>query len=162
MSLKDLVPWKRSEGWEDNPVLSLQREMNRMFENFWTEQPTWPKFEIGEFGKFFPKVEVTEQNNTVEVSAELPGMTQKDIEVTLSPDATMLTIKGEKKFEKEKKDKNYFRADRSYGVFRRVVALPSPVKAEGIEAMFKEGVLELKMPKAAAAETGAKKIHIKG
>jgi HSP20 family protein len=159
MALRDLVPWRRGEG-HDNPIATLQREMNRMFDNLWADVPAWPRFG-NEAGGFMPKVEVSEHNSNVEVSAELPGIAQKDIEVVLSPDASMLTIKGEKRFEKEHKDKAVYQAERAYGAFRRVIALPSAVQADRVEATFKDGVLHVRMPKAEAAATGAKKIAVK-
>lgn len=151
-SRKGLLSRRRGE----SPFRSLQREMNRMFDNFWLEP-------FGEFeewqGSFVPTVDVTENEKEVRISSELPGMDEKDINLTVS-DST-LTIQGEKKQEEEEKEKGFYRKESSYGTFRRVINLPAEVDESKAEAEFKKGVLKIKLPKTAEAKAKSKKIKIK-
>ena len=147
-----LLSKRRSE----SPFRLLQREMNRMFDDFWLEPlgafEEWPSY-------FVPTVDVTEDEKEVRVSAELPGMEEKDIDVTIR-DST-LTIEGEKKQEEEEKEKGFYRKESSYGTFCRVIDLPAEVDNEKAEAEFKKGVLRIKLPKTAEAQTKTKKVKIK-
>lgn len=107
-----------------------------------------------------PKVDVAETDKEVMVTAELPGITEKDVQVTVSDD--LLTIKGEKKAEKEEKKKNYYMAERSYGSFQRSFRLPESVVTDKVSASFENGVLTVRAPKRqGAAKPGAKKVEIK-
>ncbi|MFZ5998454.1 MAG: Hsp20/alpha crystallin family protein [Nitrospirota bacterium] len=148
------VPVKRNG---DDPFTMLQREMNDLFDNFFRS------FDFAPFGsrmgEFTPRVDVSETDKEIKVSAELPGMDEKDIEVTLNKDS--LTIKGEKKEEKEDKGKNYYRIERSYGSFSRTIPLPLEVETDRAEATFKKGVLTVTLPKTAKAIKETKKIAIK-
>ena len=144
-------------GW---PFRSLQREVNRVFRDFFDEA-NLP--DVG-FGASFtpgvaPKMDIAETDKAFEVTAELPGIDEKDVE--LSVDEGVLTIKGEKKAETEEKKKNYHRIERSYGAFQRSLALPPSVNVEAIEATFKKGVLTVTLPKTAKAVEKAKKIQVK-
>jgi HSP20 family protein len=102
-------------------------------------------------------VDVAEMEDEIKVSAELPGLDNEDIDVSLSDD--VLTISGEKKEEKEEKGKNYYRSERSYGAFRRDIPLPSQVDADKVDAVFQKGVLTITLPK--TAEAKAKKVTVK-
>ncbi len=104
-----------------------------------------------------PSIDVYEEKDTVVVKAELPGMKKEDIEVNLAGDT--LTIKGEKKQEEEVKEDHYYRRERSYGSFLRSVALPCEVKSGEIKASFKDGVLEVRLPK--TEEAKKKEIAVK-
>lgn len=106
-----------------------------------------------------PAIDVTEDDGAFKVSAELPGMSENDIEVAVTDN--MLTIKGEKKAEKEEKDKNYYLSERSYGVFRRSLMLPEGIDRDKIGAEFAKGVLTVTLPKVEAAKPEAKKIEVK-
>lgn len=97
-----------------------------------------------------PSIDVYEEKDTVVVKAELPGMKKEDIEVNLSGET--LTIKGEKKQEEEVKEDNYYRRERTYGAFSRAIDLPCEVKSAEIKASFKDGVLEIRMPKTEEAK----------
>jgi HSP20 family protein len=97
-----------------------------------------------------PSLDVYEEEDSVVVKAELPGMKKEDVEVNLAGET--LTIKGEKKDEKEVKEDNYYRRERSYGSFLRSVGLPCEVKSDEIKASFKDGVLEIRMPKTEEAK----------
>ncbi len=97
-----------------------------------------------------PSLDVYEEKDSVVVKAELPGMKKEDVEVTLTGET--LTIKGEKKEDKEVKEDDYYRRERSYGSFVRSVGLPCEVKSDEIKASFKDGVLEIRMPKTEEAK----------
>lgn len=158
MTISDLIPWRRDPELPAS-FSSFQREMNRMFEDFVGRARRWPaSFE--EFGAFLPSLDVSETDDAMEVSAELPGMAEKDIDVTLSSDRTALTIKGEKRQEKEKKEKGYYHSERSYGLFRRTIALPAPAKEDQIHATFQSGILTIQLKKDKAGN-GEKHIKVK-
>jgi len=106
-----------------------------------------------------PAMDVTEDADGYKVTAELPGMDEKEIEVALTDG--MLTIKGEKKLEKEETDKDYYLSERSYGSFRRSFALPEGVDADKVGATFAKGVLTVTLPKTAVAKSEAKKVEVK-
>jgi HSP20 family protein len=97
-----------------------------------------------------PSLDVYEEKDAVVVKAELPGMKKEEVEVNLAGEN--LTIKGEKKEDKEVKEDDYYRRERSYGSFLRTVALPCEVKSEDIKASFKDGVLEIRLPKTEEAK----------
>lgn len=133
-----LTPWTGMTG--------LRKEMDRLFERFlepaWTEVPT--------LGEWSPKVDVTETKETVTVKAELPGVEQPDIAVSLRDN--VLTIKGEKAAETEEKDKRYHRVERSYGTFTRAMRLPADVDGSKASASFKDGVVTIILPKSPEAK----------
>jgi len=167
MAITDLIPWKRDgeknvpvKREDSDPVYSLQRNMNRLFDNFF-DNFSLASFEP--FGKSFdafnPTVDVSETDKEIKVAAELPGLDENDIEVSLA--RNVLTISGEKKEEKEDRGKNYYRMERSYGSFRRTVPLPVEVESDKVEAKFKKGVLTVTLPKTAAAQKQAKRITVK-
>jgi HSP20 family protein len=137
----DLIPWRR----ETESPLGLPREMNRMFDDFFGRTRRFP-FALEEVASFIP-VDIFESEDGMEISAELPGLTEKDIDVMLSPDRYYLTIKGEKRFMSEKKEKRYYHNERAYGVFRRTIALPYPAKEELVQASFEHGVLTVYLKK---------------
>jgi len=105
-----------------------------------------------------PSLDVFEKEGKLHIEAELPGMQDKDIEIEITDDA--LTISGEKKEEREVKEDNYYRAERSYGMFRRQVILPAGADTDHAEAKFKDGLLKIEMP-VKAAEAAKKKIEVK-
>ena len=106
-----------------------------------------------------PAVDIAEDDAAYKMTAELPGMNEKEIEVALS--GGMLTLKGEKRQEKEQKDKNFYLSERSYGSFQRSFALPDGVDRDKIAADFAKGVLTITMPKTAKAKEAEKKIEVK-
>jgi HSP20 family protein len=154
MDFRDIVPWGR----EKDPFTLLKKEMNRVFEDFSQGFPLDPfSRKMGE--GFQPKVNISESDKEITVSAELPGMDDKDIDVSLSKNE--LTIKGEKKEEKEEKKENFYHMERTYGSFQRTLPLPSEVEDNKAEANFKNGVLTIKLPKAPHAIKETKKIEVK-
>ncbi len=106
-----------------------------------------------------PAVDVAETDKAYEITAELPGLDEKNIEVKLAN--RVLSIKGEKQEEKEEKEKDYYRRERSFGSFERSFHVPDDVQEEKIEASFKNGVLSVTLPKSAEAQKQAKKIEVK-
>ena len=140
---------------DQNPIATLQRDMNRLFEGFWTRAGNldWP------WGGGEARSDVVETSDAVEVSIELPGLEMKDIDVTVTDD--MLTIKGEKKVERQEEKKGYYLSERSYGSIYRTIPLPPGVDGEKAEASFKNGVLTLALPKTAEAQAKVKRIEVK-
>jgi HSP20 family protein len=154
VSSKKDMPVKREEY---DPLGLLRHEMNSLFDNFFSGYDIEPF--AGRFGTFSPSIDVKESDRELRVSAELPGMDEKDIEVSLSKDT--LTIKGEKREEKEDKGKDFYRMERSYGSFSRTIPLPTEVDQDKVKAEFKKGVLTVTIPKTAKAMKEKRKISIK-
>ena len=151
------------------PLGTLRDDIDRAFDRMFKD---WPRFGAltapdffggGEFfgktGAIAPRVDVTEDNNAYEITAEMPGVEEKDIEVSVREDR--LTLRGEKKGEKEEKKKDYHMTERSYGSFERSFRLPGNVDAENIKADFAKGVLTVTLPKTAEAKAKERKIAIK-
>jgi HSP20 family protein len=132
-------------------LFDMQEQMNRMFDEFFGERRTG----LAE-GAWVPSVDVSETDAAIVVRAELPGMSQDDIELNLQDN--VLTLKGEKKQETKEQKENYHRTECCFGSFSRSFSLPATVKQEDIQATFKDGVLEISLPK--AEEAKAKKIAI--
>jgi HSP20 family protein len=120
--------------------------MDRLLERFFGE-PVGVERAIG---RWTPHTDVTESKDSVNITAELPGLEAKDVEVSLVGD--VLTLKGAKKEEKEEKDEHRHVVERTYGAFSRTVRLPAPVAADKIKATFKNGVLTVTLPKTEAAK----------
>jgi HSP20 family protein len=167
MAIKDMVPWKKNDKnvlvrRQEDPFTAFRYEMDRLFDDFFGRGFGLSQFEGGSldrFGAFNPQVDVTENDQEVKVIAELPGLTEQDVEVSLSND--VLTISGEKKHEKEDKDENYYRMERSYGSFQRAIPLSAEVESDKVDATFKNGVLTVTLPKSPQAAQNRKKIAIK-
>jgi len=163
MSVRDLIPRAFRKNHvpvkyeHDDPFSLLRREMESIFDSFHRE------FQINTFFDredhlFTPRIDVKENDKEIKVSAELPGMDEKDVEVLLERDS--LTIKGEKKDEKEDRGDDYHRLERSYGTFSRTLHLPEEVEPEKITADFKKGVLTVHIPKTDKSKTESKKINV--
>jgi HSP20 family protein len=152
---KKSVPARREEY---RPFGLLRQEMNRLFDNFFGGFEIEP-FTGGHLAAFSPSVDIKESDKEIRVSAELPGMDDKDIDVLLSKDS--VTITGEKKEEKEDKGKDYYRIERSYGSFSRTIPLPAEVDTDKAKAEFKKGLLTVTLPKTAQAIKQTKKIAVK-
>jgi HSP20 family protein len=120
--------------------------MDQLFDRFF--ESGWPELPV--MGRWAPTVDVTENKDAVTVTAELPGVEQKDIGVSLQDG--VLTIKGEKHAEKEEQDKRQHRVERSYGAFLRSIRLPAAVEAGKVTATFKDGVVTITLPKAPEAK----------
>jgi HSP20 family protein len=153
-------------GWA--PLENLRREIDRIFDGFrssWASPFSRTVFDFdapslrGTSFDIAPAVDVAEKDKEYEITVELPGLDEKNIEVKLVDDT--LTIKGEKKEEKEEKQKDYYLSERSYGSFMRSFQLPEHVDKSKIEAGFAKGVLTLKLPKSAKSLASEKQIPIK-
>ncbi len=157
--------WGRKRGLpvryrEEDPFTLLHQEMNRLFDTF---ERGWGLSLFEPWGErqgvYSPSVNVSEDDHEFLITAELPGLDEKDVEVILEKD--LLTIQGEKKEEKEESGKDYYHMERSYGTFRRSIPLPDEVDADKIEASFKKGILSIHLPKTEAARKETRKISIK-
>jgi len=166
MAITDLVPWRRRRGdirvrrEYDDTIGSFYREMNNLMDRFFHGFDIEP-FGTGELvtSEFMPRVDVKEDDKEIKVTVELPGMDEKDIDITLSRDS--LTIKGEKHEETEDRGKDYYHSECRYGSFHRVIPLSAEVDESKAEADFKKGVLKIRLPKTAEAQKNRKKIEIK-
>ncbi len=130
-----------------NPFRELARieqELNKVF----SELVPSGRTEVAQVQTWTPRVDVYEKDNKIVIEAEIPGAKKEDIEVKIRDNAVV--IKGEVKKEEEKKEENYYRSERFYGVFERVIPLPTEVKAEEAKASFENGILKLEIPKATA------------
>lgn len=160
MQIKDLIPWARKEYApepktdDQNPIATLQRDMNRLFESFWTRAGDldWPW--VGGDAKS----DVVETRDHVEVSIELPGMDMNDIEVSVTDD--MLSVRGEKNVERQEEKKGYYLSERSYGAIYRTISLPPGVDGAKAEASFRNGVLTIKLPQIPEARAKVKRIEV--
>lgn len=182
MQVKDLIPWARGDKAPEtreqatNPIAQLQEEMNRVFDNFWgrfgrdtstvgsTPHPTSGFGGIGFLGGFpwngaTPRADVVETDDGYEVTVELPGLEQQDVEVSLTDD--LLTVKGEKKVEREDSRKGYYLSERAYGAFHRAIPLPPGVDSGKAEAVFRNGVLTVKLPQSDEARAKVRRIDVK-
>ena len=159
MAIRDLIPWKREKKparqpvvrreEEQDPFAAFGREMDRWFDDVWSRprglaswQEAWAGFE--------PKVDVVETDSEVKVAAELPGLEAEDVNVAVT--RNVLSIKGEKKEERETKGKNWYRSERSYGSFQRSISLPQGTDTKQAEAAFDKGVLTITFAKTAEGQ----------
>jgi HSP20 family protein len=171
MALGEMVPWRwgslRRSGRDEKPfegfrgdIASLHRELDRLFESLWNEgfgssmlSADWARMEV------VPQLDVTEDYKSFSVKIDLPGMGEKDVDVTLSD--RVLTIRGKKEEDKETKDKDFYRRERAFGSFRRSIEIPTAVDASKIEASFNKGVLKIQLPKTKEAQDRVKHIEVK-
>lgn len=136
--MRALAPW--------TGMPALRREMDRFFDRFF--EPRWDDFEGT--SEWWPRMDLSETKDALVVKAEIPGVDEKDIKVSLQEQT--LTITGEKRHQKEEKDEQFHRVERSYGSFARAWRLPSSVDGSKVTAQFKDGVLTVTMPKTPAAK----------
>jgi HSP20 family protein len=139
--------------------IPVMRDMDRWFEDFFGRPfpSIMPRFAIQE-AEFIPAIDIYEEGNDVIVKAELPGMKKEDIDISLSEDT--ITLSGEKKAEHKIEKRGFYRYESSYGSFCRSMTLPSDVQPEKVKAEFKNGVLEVRMPKTEEAKKKERKIKI--
>lgn len=147
-----------------NPIMQLHREMDRLFENTFRGLGLSP-FRSDFFtplttaGLLKPQVDIGATDKEYSITIEVPGVDEKDVKVEIANNT--MTIRGEKKQEKEEKKKDYYRVERSYGSFQRVLSLPEDANQDDIKATFKNGVLTIKMPRKALPKSDVKQIEIK-
>ena len=166
MNASSLLPWKRGRSDiarrrdGENGVLTLQQDINRLFDTFWRgiaiPMPgAWTVLAA----EGLPRVDVRETDKEVVVAAELPGMDENDVEISVA--GGLLTIRGETVLERESGNDNYVPRERNVGVVERVVPLPDGLELDSARATMKNGLLAVKIPRAAAASpAGAKQIAI--
>ena len=152
MSLVRWNPTRELATWPSD-LFGIQREMNRMFDGFFRGTND----EDYEISSWTPAVDIAEHDDEYLVKVELPGVNKDEVKLTL--ENSILTIRGEKKQEKETKKENYHRVERSYGSFQRSFTLPAAVKADKIDASYKDGILTVALPK--AEEAKPKQIEVK-
>ncbi|MFC2254438.1 Hsp20/alpha crystallin family protein [Labrys portucalensis] len=168
MSVRDLIPWGRSNGdqlpalfrdGDRDPFLSLHREVNKLFDDvfrgFDTRSPAFGR--LGASGAGWPSVEISDNDKEIKVTAEVPGLSEKDVEVFLSEG--VLTLKGEKHSETEDRERQF--SERFYGQFERRIPVGLEVEEDKVSARFKNGVLTITLPKTAKAQTQVKRIEVK-
>jgi HSP20 family protein len=159
----DIMPWRKKKGGlsthrgEEGPFFELHQRVNDLFDDF------FGGFDAGLSrleSRYLttPSIDVSETDEEVRITADLPGMDEKDVQVVLEND--ILTLKGEKKQEQEEKKRNYHVIERSYGEFQRVISLPASVDKEKIKATFKKGVLSVILPKTPESKSTQKRIAI--
>ncbi|MCH4538708.1 Hsp20/alpha crystallin family protein [Ochrobactrum sp. A-1] len=168
MSVRDLIPWGRDTSSSQAPavyreedrnsLLSLHREVNRLFDDvFRSFDRNLPAFDsLASFGRWWPSVEITETEKEIRITAEVPGVEEKDIELVL--DDGVLTLRGEKRSETEDKDKQF--SERFYGRFERRIPVGREIVEDEINARFRNGVLSLVLPKTEKAQSKVKRIAI--
>ncbi len=153
-----LMKWRKREVWDPFRYLSdLQEDMNRLFDLSLARLPR----QLEEFSnvEWLPSVDVIDEKDRLRVKADLPGVNKDDVEISVEDG--VLTIKGERKSEKEEKDKNYYRKECFYGSFERSISLPVEVDVERAEASYKDGVLEIVLPKKEESKPKQIKVKIK-
>ncbi len=185
MNIRKLAPWNWFKKEEDRdyrlpvrrggeqtpaydlfgPVQNLHREIDRLFENvfrgfglgpFWGDRPQAPAVSGGIFR---PTLDLGANEKAYTVTVEIPGVDEKDVELEVVEDT--LIIRGEKRQEAEEKDKDFYRVERTYGAFERVLSLPADADQDRIEATFKKGVLKVTIPRKALPESEVKRIEVK-
>ncbi len=164
MNMREMIPWGRSERQspvryaegEQNPFLSLHREMNRLFDDV-VRGFDAPFPGIAASGGW-PRVEVSEDDRELRVSAEVPGLEEKDIELLI--DDGVLTLRGEKTSESDDKKRQF--SERYYGRFERRIAIPYEIAEDKVTATFKNGVLNVTLPKTERAQSRSRRIAING
>jgi HSP20 family protein len=163
VSLNALVPWRNNKSEvqtrrEDvfDPFVTFRREVDRMFDRFFDG---FPMRHADEWHAVTPALDIDETDKEMVITAELPGVTEKDVEVNLAGD--LLTIKGQKKEEKTHKSGESTHVERRYGSFARSVRLPFEPKDERVEAKFKDGVLTVHLPKPAEMQRSVRRIDVK-
>jgi HSP20 family protein len=168
MNVRDLIPWGRNTGSQAptvfresdrDPFLSLHREVNRLFDDafrsFGSGLPAFSGFSA--FGGGWPSVEISDREKEIIVTAEIPGLEEKDIEILL--DDGVLTLRGEKRSETEDKDRQF--SERVYGRFERRIPLGYEIEQDKVDAYFRNGVLTVTLPKSEQAQSQVRRIAIK-
>jgi HSP20 family protein len=165
MNMRDLIPWGRTNDQTpavyrdaDNPFLALHREVNRLFDDVFRSFDTPAPYGRMSNRTSWPTVEVAETDQDIQVTAEIPGLEEKDVEVLLKDG--MLTLRGEKRSETKDDDRQF--SERYYGRFERRIGLDAEVDENKVSADFKNGILTVTLPKSEQARSKAKRIAING
>jgi HSP20 family protein len=166
MAIRDLIPWSRQENRlpapvsanrdvDNHPLLALHREVNRLFDDVFRGFAA-PSLGGRDQGFAWPHVELGETDKELRITAELPGLDEEDVEISV--EEGVLTLKGEKKAEVEDKERGY--SERSYGRFERRIGLPREIERDKASATFRNGVLTVTLPKSAAANENVRRVPI--
>jgi HSP20 family protein len=164
MALRDLTPWRaatparREESWPFGAFRDFDRMFDEVFNGFGAAAPWW-RGSPAQAGMLTPRLDVAETDKGYEIAVELPGIDEKDVEVTLAEG--VLTIKGEKKAEKEEKNGGRIHVERSFGSFCRSLSLPDDADPEKTDARFDKGVLTVTVEKRADVKPAARRIEVK-
>lgn len=164
MAITDLIPWKKNEQSlavrrrEMDPFMQMRREIDQVFNGMLGDWMGPMNLLDRRLGSWMPQVDVNVTAKEIRVTAELPGMEEKDLEVSLVEGA--LTIKGEKSEEHEEEKGDVHRSERQYGMFERTIPLPSEVDADKVQASFKKGVLKITLPKTKEAQSNRRVIPV--
>ncbi len=150
---REMVPWRPWGPFKE--MERMRNEMDRLWESFMEGKPGRRTEEIS---RWVPSLDLSETKDSYIVKAEIPGMEPKDIDISLQAD--LLTIRGEKKQEKEEKEENYHFIERSYGSFSRSIRLPQEIKGNKIKASYKEGILKVILPKSEEAKKKEVKVKV--
>jgi len=145
----------------DHPLSRLHNDIDRLFEDFFHRVPFFPFRNEGSRaggGLILPHVDIGESKQDYTIKVEVPGVDEKDIDLTLA-DGTLL-VRGEKRYEKEDQDKHYHRVERSYGAFQRIISLPADADESQVEAKFKNGLLTVTIPKNPEVKPPVRRIPI--
>jgi HSP20 family protein len=162
MARNSLTPFRSGLGLlgGNDPFLSLHREMNRLFDDVLRGTGLPATSSQGQGGSFVTAhMDVSETDKEIRITAELPGVTEQDIDVSLDDD--VLTIRGEKKFERRNDKENFHFVERSYGTFQRSLRLPNSVDPEQVQASFENGVLTVTVPKTEQRQR-SRRIQVQG
>jgi HSP20 family protein len=163
MANRDLTPWRRQAGLQPfarDPFVNFRREMDRLFDDFFAPAEARSFAAQTAQGMVSPSIDVHETEQAYTVTAELPGIDQKDIELKLDDNA--LTIRGEKRSERKEEDAGRRYSERSYGRFERVIPFQAEVDPDRVEASCENGVLKILLPKNVHARDKTRRIEIKG
>jgi HSP20 family protein len=166
MALTHLIPWTGSRRGGalrqgSDPMRALQSDLNRIFEDFFRsfDMPGFGASDQALAGVRMPDVDMQDTGKAIEVRAELPGMNEEDIELSVSDGA--LVIRGEKKEERRKEEQGYMLRERTFGRVERVVPLPEGINPDGAQASFRNGVLTVTIPKTEQARASVKHIGVR-
>lgn len=164
MALRDLIPWNRRSdipvvphGPENETFRQLQTRMNRIFDEFTNDWPFAPTGPLGS-ARFEPSLDMEENDERITIRAELPGLTEDDLDVRLTDGS--LTLQGEKKQETREGEGEESYRESAYGFFRRQIPLPCEVQADAVDAHFANGVLKVTLPKSEEAKAKSKRIEV--
>ena len=169
MAITDIIPWNRNRALATrpqdvvDPFNMLRRDVDRVFGDFlsdWTRPDRMLNMLDRQMGSFMPEIDVKETDKEFQVTADLPGMDEKDLEVTFVDGA--LSIKGEKREEHEEEKGNMFHSERRYGAFERLIPISSDIDLNKAKASFKKGVLKITLPRTENARSNRKTIPVEG
>jgi HSP20 family protein len=156
MKTMTLVPWRKLD--ENTGLVQFEQAMNEVFDGFWPALETPASRPANGLRGWMPRLDVAETEKEIMVTAELPGLDEKNVNVNVSGD--QLVISGEKLSDKDDRKKTWHRIERSYGSFQRVLPLYAEIDRNAIKASFKKGVLSVILPKTVKAQESVRKIPI--